>query len=237
MPKNQDNNTKSVKCSFCGKPQGMVRKIIAGPGVFICDECVTLCQDIIEEEKNPDAKVRLGIKALNQMFDGGLEKGRVYCMFAVAKGWKSGFLLTSAIQAKKLNKFTTKPGLKPVVVYLTMENSIKETVKRIWNHAFGDGSNISDFDKVTAAGELERAGIFTPNDPNAAELLLWYRPNKSISTTELHGMLEDLEKEGYLVKVVPHKHNVGQCLKIWKKKASTVFCWFLITLKESVLLK
>ena len=157
---------------------------------------INVLGDIIEDEKNPDSKVKLGIKAINQMFDGGLEKGRVYCMFAVAKGWKSGFLLTSAIQAKKLNKFSCKPGLKPVVVYLTMENSIKETVKRIWNHAFGDTSSISDFDKVQAAGELERAGIFTPNDPNAAELLLWYRPNKSISTTELHAMLEDLEKEG-----------------------------------------
>ena len=59
MSKNQDNNTKTVKCSFCGKPQGMVRKIIAGPGVFICDECVTLCQDIIEEEiyDMPEEKV------------------------------------------------------------------------------------------------------------------------------------------------------------------------------------
>ena len=47
MPKNYD---KGVKCSFCGKPQEVVKKIIAGPGVFICDECVSLCQDIIEEE-------------------------------------------------------------------------------------------------------------------------------------------------------------------------------------------
>ena len=47
MPKTQDRN---VKCSFCGKSQEVVEKIIAGPGVFICDECVGLCQDIIEEE-------------------------------------------------------------------------------------------------------------------------------------------------------------------------------------------
>ncbi len=39
-----------VKCSFCGKPQEVVKKIIAGPGVYICDECIALCQDIIEEE-------------------------------------------------------------------------------------------------------------------------------------------------------------------------------------------
>jgi len=46
--KNQD--TRIVKCSFCGKPQEVVKKIIAGPGVYICDECIALCQDIIDEE-------------------------------------------------------------------------------------------------------------------------------------------------------------------------------------------
>ncbi|MDX1519536.1 MAG: ClpX C4-type zinc finger protein, partial [Gammaproteobacteria bacterium] len=37
-------------CSFCGKSQHEVRKLIAGPSVFICDECVELCNDIIREE-------------------------------------------------------------------------------------------------------------------------------------------------------------------------------------------
>ncbi|MBO5398048.1 MAG: ATP-dependent Clp protease ATP-binding subunit ClpX [Clostridia bacterium] len=44
------NDNKNVRCSFCGKPQEAVKKIIAGPGVFICDECVSLCTDIIDEE-------------------------------------------------------------------------------------------------------------------------------------------------------------------------------------------
>ncbi|MEY4293489.1 MAG: hypothetical protein RIR29_139 [Actinomycetota bacterium] len=39
-----------LKCSFCGKSQKQVRKLIAGPGVFICDECIELCNEIIEEE-------------------------------------------------------------------------------------------------------------------------------------------------------------------------------------------
>ena len=38
-------------CSFCGKSQDGVRKLIAGPNVFICDECVNLCVEIIKEEK------------------------------------------------------------------------------------------------------------------------------------------------------------------------------------------
>ncbi|MCI8546899.1 MAG: ATP-dependent Clp protease ATP-binding subunit ClpX [Clostridia bacterium] len=45
-----NNNTRSVKCSFCGKPQENVKKIIAGPGVYICDECISVCQEIIEDE-------------------------------------------------------------------------------------------------------------------------------------------------------------------------------------------
>lgn len=39
-----------LRCSFCGKSQEQVRKLIAGPGVYICDECVELCNEILEEE-------------------------------------------------------------------------------------------------------------------------------------------------------------------------------------------
>ena len=48
MAKNQ--NEKNVKCSFCGKPQESVKRIVAGPGVYICDECIALCKNIIEED-------------------------------------------------------------------------------------------------------------------------------------------------------------------------------------------
>ena len=40
----------NLKCSFCGKPQEQVRKLVAGPGVYICDECIELCSEIVEEE-------------------------------------------------------------------------------------------------------------------------------------------------------------------------------------------
>ena len=44
-------------CSFCGKSQHEVPKLIAGPAVFICDECVDLCSEIVEEKTgNPDSK-------------------------------------------------------------------------------------------------------------------------------------------------------------------------------------
>ncbi len=45
-----------LRCSFCGKNQNEVKKLIAGPGVYICDECIDLCMDIIEEEKGREEK-------------------------------------------------------------------------------------------------------------------------------------------------------------------------------------
>jgi len=48
--KGDQENGKLLYCSFCGKSQHEVRKLIAGPSVFICDECVDLCNDIIQEE-------------------------------------------------------------------------------------------------------------------------------------------------------------------------------------------
>ena len=49
-----------LKCSFCGKSQKQVKKLIAGPGVYICDECIDLCNEIIEEELAEGAELSLG---------------------------------------------------------------------------------------------------------------------------------------------------------------------------------
>ena len=57
MNTNNTNNKNILYCSFCGKSQHEVRKLIAGPTVFICDECVELCMDIIKEE-NKDTFVK-----------------------------------------------------------------------------------------------------------------------------------------------------------------------------------
>ncbi|WP_068155976.1 ATP-dependent Clp protease ATP-binding subunit ClpX [Rhodococcus phenolicus] len=48
-----------LKCSFCGKSQKQVKKLIAGPGVYICDECIDLCNEIIEEELAESSEVKL----------------------------------------------------------------------------------------------------------------------------------------------------------------------------------
>ena len=52
---NKKDDNDNLFCSFCGKNQKEVKKLIAGPAVYICDECIQLCSEIIEEEKVQDA--------------------------------------------------------------------------------------------------------------------------------------------------------------------------------------
>ncbi len=46
----RDDRRRHTRCSFCGKGQEQVRKLVAGPGVYICDQCIELCQDVLEED-------------------------------------------------------------------------------------------------------------------------------------------------------------------------------------------
>lgn len=61
MSKSTGDSKNTLYCSFCGKSQHEVRKLIAGPTVFICDECVELCTDIIQEENNGPRLVSEGV--------------------------------------------------------------------------------------------------------------------------------------------------------------------------------
>ena len=50
MAKNDDLMQRKPRCSFCGKTQDQVRRLIAGPNAYICDECITLCQEIMSDD-------------------------------------------------------------------------------------------------------------------------------------------------------------------------------------------
>jgi len=68
----KNEETDNLFCSFCGKSQNEVKKLIAGPAVYICDECIQLCSEIIEEESEKDAletEVTLIPKEIKNMLD------------------------------------------------------------------------------------------------------------------------------------------------------------------------
>lgn len=57
MYNNYDDDQQVIRCSFCGKTQDQVKKLVAGPNVYICDECIALCNEIIVEEFGSEISV------------------------------------------------------------------------------------------------------------------------------------------------------------------------------------
>ena len=64
MSKNIKNKSE-IKCSFCGKPQSAVERIIAGPGVYICDECIKICTNIIENDLYEDTQISYNLNKVD----------------------------------------------------------------------------------------------------------------------------------------------------------------------------
>ena len=92
---NKEENEKHVRCSFCGKGRDQVRRIIAGPGVFICDECVLLCQEIVSDDVDSiadrgeiDIKKPQEIKAVLDQYVVGQEEAKKALCVAVYNHYK-----------------------------------------------------------------------------------------------------------------------------------------------------
>ncbi len=95
MARRKDDRPGELRCSFCGKSQDEVRKLIAGPTVYICDECVELCNDIIAEENERDEIERAAqlpkpaeIKAILDQYVIGQEQAKKVLAVAVYNHYK-----------------------------------------------------------------------------------------------------------------------------------------------------
>src|ERR1019366_1399344 len=55
----REDRRRHTRCSFCGKGQEQVRKLVAGPGVYICDQCIDLCQEVLEEDNRSSSQKRV----------------------------------------------------------------------------------------------------------------------------------------------------------------------------------
>lgn len=103
-------NKKALHCSFCGKNQYEVKKLIAGPTVFICDECITLCLDIIKEENKAKATASSLIPApqkICQILDDyviGQSKAKKVLSVAVYNHYKRLEYIESGINDVELSK-------------------------------------------------------------------------------------------------------------------------------------
>lgn len=166
---------------------------------------------------------KTGIKRLNTLLSPGYMNGRIYLYLGLPASGKSLMLLKTALDIRKYNTdFKPKtPGMKPCVLYVTMENTFTETIERIWNMSFDEPiinySEEEALEKIcgelgittlaaTKAANLEETeekggGLSEllndeskPHESNI-EIVIQYYPYRSINTDDLFTIIEDLRDE------------------------------------------
>jgi ATP-dependent Clp protease ATP-binding subunit ClpX len=139
-----------LKCSFCGKFQDQVKRLVAGPGVYICDECIELCNEIIEEELNEDMDFELQdvpkpaeIKAILDQYVIGQERAKKTMAVAVYNHYKRINLggKIDEVELQKSNILMLGPTG-------TGKTLLAQTLARILNVPFA----IADATSLTEAG-------------------------------------------------------------------------------------
>lgn len=170
------------------------------PFSFQFDDAESELYDMAEELKKPSNYLKTGLQALNLMLKGGWESARTYLIMGAPGSGKSLMLLSIAYWMAKYNKdkFGELPeGKKACVLYITQENSKKETLERLWKLAVTN-EDIRDFSNREIMQKFrESDDIFKPDSD--VSLMLMYRKNKSISTDDLYSIIQEIEDEGYKV--------------------------------------
>jgi ATP-dependent Clp protease ATP-binding subunit ClpX len=143
-----------LRCSFCGKGQKEVKKLIAGPGVYICDECIDLCMDIIDEEKDKEVAVKgafrvpkpLEIKAFLDDYVIGQLQAKKTIAVAVHNHYKRINALSSGKKANDVE--LQKSNILLIGPTGSGKTLIAQTIARILNVPFA----MADATTLTEAG-------------------------------------------------------------------------------------
>lgn len=149
----KDNNYGALCCSFCGKSQKEVKKLIAGPGVYICDECIELCNDIIAEEREREESTKTSLKVpkpvdINSFLDDyviGQEKAKKSLSVAVHNHYKR---VNALKNKKKEDVEISKSNILLIGPTGSGKTLLAQTIAKILNVPFA----MADATALTEAG-------------------------------------------------------------------------------------
>ena len=153
--------------------------------------------DAISKLKNRNRYFITGIKYLNVFLAPAYMGSRLYTYLAFPGGGKSAILLESALDIRKYNADieTINPDNRPAVLFITMENTIEETVERIFNMTTSD-DDIRNYSEKQILRMLKDQGELKLTEKNNIDIIIKYYPNRSISTNDLYDIIQDLEDDG-----------------------------------------
>jgi archaellum biogenesis ATPase FlaH len=163
-------------------------------GVF--ESAVTDTYNIVT---SPSRRLRTGMQGLNEMTGGGFESGRVYMFLGASGIGKSVTLLNLLYQLKIYNtKYKPKdPTKRPCVVLLTMENTVVETLTRLFDMVIDNSHGMQNYDLEEVLRLLRTQGQLNITESSPIDIVIRYKANKSVNTSYLYTLYDNLEDQGY----------------------------------------
>lgn len=148
--------------------------------------------------KNRNKIFKTGVKRLNTFLSPGYMGGRLYTYIALPGGGKSTMLLKSAVDIKRYNKevVSEDPTKRPAVLYISLENSLSETIERLFNMVASD-DDIRNYTPKQVMKKLREEGQMKCTDKDNIDIIIQYRGFEDLTTEDLYGIVDDLADDGY----------------------------------------
>ena len=162
------------------------------------EQTVTETHNLI---RNPSRRLMTGMQGLNEMIGGGFESGRVYMLLGITGIGKSITILNLLYQLKLYNKHykTKDPTKTPCIVLLTMENTVVETITRLFDLVVENSQGMANYTIDEVLRKLREEGQLFLNSDSPIDIVIKYKANKSVDTSYLYTLCDDLEDDGYEV--------------------------------------
>ena len=202
------NTNRSYRSKVLEKAKNNLRKInevsrkanIASDTQFFSldnDVYTQAIDDVYERNCNPSTKLKTGMTAFNRSLAGGFENGRVYVYLGLPGEGKSTTLLNIGLQIKQNNtQYTTKDKTKrPCVLFLTMENSLDETIERIFNILISE-DNMSSYGSSGEVKKILMQNGLAITDESPIDFVIQYVPANTVNTDYLYTMYDQLLDQG-----------------------------------------
>lgn len=164
----------------------------------------------VEELQNPSNNLKCGIQALNEMIGGAFESKRFYMFLGISGGFKSGILLNLLYQFKlnNMNFITKDQTKKPAILLYTQENTVEETVNRLFSLAVcKDGEDrMKNYSPKEAIRLLKEVGQLVITPENNINIIIKYAKTKTKTVEDLYYIIDDLEDQGYEIIALIHDY-------------------------------
>lgn len=173
-------------------------------GVF--ENCITDTYNILTD---PNRRLITGMQGFNEIVGGGLEDERVYMLSGTSGIGKSFTILNIIYQIKKYNPHykTKDPSKQPCIVLLTMENTVIETISRLFALINDNGGGkMGNYSIPEVIKILREQGQLYLNDSSPIDIIIKYKPNKSVDTSYLYTLYDDLANDGYEMILLAQDH-------------------------------